>query len=127
VVEAVRRVHRRDVEVGQPVVVVVAEVDALDVSIALDARGLRDVLERAVAAVAEELAGEVLVPAAVFVPEVEVEVAVVVDVGRRGGLARRGDLDPRLERAVDESAVGLLDQQRIGDLAEVVLSCAALQ
>jgi hypothetical protein len=111
VVEVVLGVQVADVEIGPAVLVVVAKTQALRVAEALHAGALRDVVERAVAVVAEELVGR-LDRRRGLVADVEVEIPVVVDVGPGRGRRRVVDLtESRCEGHVDERAVaGVLEQ-----------------
>src|SRR5271169_1285487 len=75
VIEKIVAVEIRDVEIHVTVVVEISRDDAFGERDLIDAGGMRDVFERAVALVAKELAG------AVLVADKKIEEAVVVDVG----------------------------------------------
>ena len=112
-VEPVEPVHVRHVEVGIAVAVVVAPRHALAEPDVVDARGDRDVDERAVALVPEQLTRRVHARVG-LVADVEIHVAVVVVVGPAAGLRRVARLgEPRVERDVGEAPLAVVPQQRV--------------
>jgi len=116
-IEEVGAVEVGDVEVWEAVVVEVGGGDGLAEGDAVDAGGVGDVFEGAVAAIVKELCG------GFFVGDEEVEETVVVDVGPGGGL-RGGDHvgQTALPGDVSEGAVAVIAQQ---GLAHAELPAAA--
>jgi hypothetical protein len=121
--EPVGRVDGRDVEVGPAVVVGVAERDALHVGAHVHARRRRALVERAVAAVHEELAGVGLVHR--LVADVEVEIAVHVHVREGARLGRVEGQQARRLGHVVEARPAVVAQQRVGHAPVLLEPCAA--
>ena len=106
VIKKIVAVEIGNVKIDIAVVIVIGRNDALGESGAIDAGGMRDVFERAVAFVAEEMAGPV------FVADEQIEIAVVINVGPDSGLRLHGQVEAAGCGYVGESAVAIVAQQR---------------
>src|SRR5688572_3556645 len=107
-VKEVRAAEVRDIQIRPAVVVVVDGGDALVEAATVDAGRRGDVLERAVAVVAEQLRRPV------FVADEQIEKAIVVDIGPGRGLRAGQHLrQSARDRHVGKGAVAVVAQQRL--------------
>src|SRR5580704_4624105 len=106
VIKRIVAVEIGDVEINIAVVIVIARNHAFGEGDAIDPGGMRDVFEGAVALVAIEMAGSILVA------HEKIEIAVVINVGPNAGLRLQGQVKPAGCGHVGESAVAIVAQQR---------------
>jgi hypothetical protein len=107
-IEKVAALEIRDVEVHEPVVVVVGRGHSFRECHAIDARRSRDVLEHRPALVQEQLRG------AFLVADEQIEQAIAVDVGPGRGLRAGGWLCQSARHGnVGERAIAVVPQQRL--------------
>src|SRR5580658_1792941 len=106
VVEEIVSVQIGNVKINIAVVIVIARNHALGEGGAIDAGGMGDVFERAIAFVAEEMAGSI------FVTDEQIEIAVVVNVGPDPGLRLHGQVEAAGCGYVGEGSITIVAQQR---------------
>src|SRR5579885_1384969 len=96
-----------DIEIGVTIVVVIGRGYRLSVSDKIGSGGMGDIPECAISIVQKELVG------AVFISDVQIQKAIIVDVGPHGGLSACGLLQPGLFGDVGEGSIPVIAKQRL--------------